>query len=246
MTSSASSEAGADARVRVLGIETATGIASVGVLASAAGIERRRTIVASHASDLLALIEDTLRAADLSMRELDLVAVSIGPGSFTGLRIGLSVAKGLALAGRLPIVGVPTLEAYAASLGPRPGSIWPVLDARKGEVYAASFRWSGDVMRCVSPPSAVEAVAFADRLAAPCLLVGDGVDAYAEIWAAAETGSPCALLRLAEAPPSGVTVARLGALRLAVSGGDELAGIEPTYCRQPDAERSRAVRVSAG
>src|SRR5262245_52075822 len=105
----------------------------------------------SHARTLLPLIDAALAAAGVGLRQLDLLAVSIGPGSFTGLRIGLSVAKGLALATGLPVVGVPTLEAYALHVGPRPGLICPVLDARKGEVYGAVFRWQGGESLCVSP-----------------------------------------------------------------------------------------------
>jgi tRNA threonylcarbamoyl adenosine modification protein YeaZ len=87
------------------------------------------------------LIDAVLAEADVRLADLARIAVSIGPGSFTGLRIGLSVAKGLALATGIPLVGVPTLEAYAHALGPAPDPIWPVLDARTGEIYAACFRW---------------------------------------------------------------------------------------------------------
>lgn len=230
--------------MRVLGIETATGVASIGVVADDVVIERRRAVAASHARELLALIDDSLAAAGTALCAIDLVAVSIGPGSFTGLRIGLSVAKGLAFANGLPIIGVSTLEAYAASLGSRPGWIWPVLDARKGEVYAAGFRWSGETMRCVAAPSVIEAAAFAARLEAPCLVLGDGVDTYAEIWAAA-AASPFESRRLAEAPPSGVSVARLGAFGVGTGGAADLAALEPAYCRRPDAERNAGVVVSA-
>src|SRR5689334_18463142 len=103
----------------------------------------------SHARTLLPLIDNALAAARCELSDLDLIAVSIGPGSFTGLRIGLSVAKGLALATGLPAVGVPTLEAYANCAGARSGLLCPVLDARKGEVYGAAFQiGKGQALEC--------------------------------------------------------------------------------------------------
>ncbi len=230
--------------MRVLGIETATAVASVGVVTGEVVVECHRAIAASHARELLPLIDEALMEAGIALRGIELVAVSIGPGSFTGLRIGLSVAKGLAFANGVPIIGVSTLEAYAASLGSRPGWIWPVLDARKGEVYAAGYCWSGEALRCIAAPSVIEAAAFADRLEAPSLLLGDGVDTYAEIWAAA-AACPFESRRLADAPPSGVAVARLAALRLGTTGAGDLATLEPAYCRRPDAERNGSVVVSA-
>ena len=161
----------------------------------------------SHARTLLPLIDEVLAAGGVALRALDLLAVSIGPGSFTGLRIGLSVAKGLALATGLPVVGVPTLAAYADTAGPRPGLVCPVLDARKGEVYAAAFHWPEEPDRrrrgqaaalvastaptsrrcwssmaeCIVAPVAVTPAQCAS-VRAPCTLFGDGVDAYAGLW----------------------------------------------------------------
>lgn len=229
--------------MRVLGIETATSLASVGVLAGAELIERRGGDASSHGRELIPLIDVVLSLAGLDSSDLDLIAVSVGPGSFTGLRIGLSVAKGLAIAWRLPIVGVPTLDAYAAAIGPRSGAIWPVLDARKGEVYAAGYRWLGDTMRCFMPPRAIDADAFAYHLESPCLVVGDGVDAFSGRWVAAGAG-PLEMRSLSEAPPSGAVVAREGASRFASQGADDWARLEPLYCRRPDAERRRSAYLS--
>ena len=185
--------------MRVLGIETATSIASVGIVdADHVAAEQTLPMRGNHARTLLPLIDEVLAAAGMGVRDLGLLAVSIGPGSFTGLRIGLSVAKGLALATGLPVSGVPTLEAYARRAGPRPGLLCPVLDARKGEVYAAAFRWSGDEPVCVAAPVAVTPERFAASLRPPCTLVGDGVDAYFELWrrALGEGNAPPAEKRL--------------------------------------------------
>ncbi len=250
--------------MRALGIETATSIASVGIVVEDRVVaERSLPMHGSHARTLLPLVDEALAAAGVTLAALDLLAVSIGPGSFTGLRIGLSVAKGLALATGLPVVGVPTLEAYAHTAGPRSGLLCPVLDARKGEVYAAAFRWpggrravaaggvragarhqhdadgaapsSGSLPQCVVPPAAVVPEHFAASVRAPCTLIGDGVDAYAEIWRRA-LGEGAELIPFAALPPSGAVVARLGSARAAPFGADDLASLAPRYCRSSQAE----------
>lgn len=221
---------------RALGIETATSIASVAiVVANRVAAERALPMRGSHARTVLPLIDATLEAAGIGLRTLDVLAVSIGPGSFTGLRIGLSVAKGLALATGLPVVGVPTLDAYAHHVGPRPGLLCPLLDARKGEVYAAAYRWQAGDPLCVMPPAAVAPERFAAAVHGPCTLVGDGVDAYADLWRR-ELGDAAELISFAALPPSAASVARLGLTRAVASGTDDLADLEPSYCRPSQAE----------
>lgn len=233
--------------MRVLGIDTATAIASVGAVTADATVERQQPMAGSHARTLLPLIDDVLSAAGIGLRDLDLLAVSIGPGSFTGLRIGLAVVKGLALAAEIPLVGVPTLRAYALSVGERSEAVWPVLDARKGEVYAAGYRWFGGELAEVAAPAAVAPATLAARLQGPCLLVGDGVDAYADRWTALPG---IAQRRLIEQPPSGGVVARLGRDLFAAAGAADLAALEPRYCRLSEAEMHRdaaaLAAVSAG
>ena len=230
--------------VRAIGIETATSIASVGI------VETDHVLAAqslpkggNHARALLPLIDSALHAAGIGLRDLDLVAVSIGPGSFTGLRIALSAAKGLALATGLPIVGVPTLEAYAATAGPRPGLVCPVLDARKGEIYAAAYQWEGADLRCVRPPVAIDPARFAASIDTPCTLIGDGVDAYGELWRLRLSDAD--LVPFSTLAPSGAVVARLGVARADASGTDDLADLEPFYCRVSEAELTHARRAAA-
>jgi tRNA threonylcarbamoyladenosine biosynthesis protein TsaB len=225
--------------VSVLGLDTATGVASVGVAGADQLVERAQPVAGSHARALLPLIDAVLAEANVGLADLSRIAVSIGPGSFTGLRIGLSVAKGLALATGIPLVGIPTLEAYAHAVGPGPDPIWPVLDARKGEIYAACFRWHGDALRTEMAPTAMAPADLLERLSAPCTLVGDAVDAYATAWASLPSG--IRRLGLADRPPSGAVIARLAADRAATP----LAALEPAYCRASEAEVHRERRVAA-
>ena len=237
--------------MHVLGIETATSIASVAIVNADQVIrELEQPMRGSHARTLLPLIDAALVAAQLELGGLDLIAVSIGPGTFTGLRIGLSVAKGLALATGLPVVGVPTLEAYAHRAGVRPGLLCPVLDARKGEVYGAAFQFGAHragtanaeptALQCVIAPAAIAPNRFAASLQQqPCTLFGDGVDAYAELWRR-ELGNEAELIPFADLAPSAAVVARLGAARAGSPDAADTADLEPSYCRQSEAELSHA------
>jgi tRNA threonylcarbamoyladenosine biosynthesis protein TsaB len=222
--------------VRVLGIETATRVASVGI-ADADGIlaERVLPMQGSHARTLVQLIDETLAAAACALSDIELLAVSIGPGSFTGLRVGLSVAKGLGLAAGLPLVGVPTLDAYAEAAGSAAGMICPVLDARKGEVYGAAFQRADGTLQRVLEPSAMPPARFADAVQTPCTVIGDGVDAYEALWRRA-LGVDAVLVPFAALPPSGAVVARCGGIRAERFGADDLDALEPAYCRPSQAE----------
>jgi tRNA threonylcarbamoyladenosine biosynthesis protein TsaB len=184
------------------------------------------------------MIEAALSTAGLGLPDLQLLAVSIGPGSFTGLRIGLSVMKGFSLSAGLPIVGVPTLEAFAHAAGPRPGLVCPVLDARKKEVYGAVFRWRGKALEHVCDAAVLSPQSFAERLSTPCTLLGDGVEAYESIWRD-RFGVGTELVPLRDCPPRGTSVALLGAQLFKARGADDPAQLVPIYLRKSEAELGR-------
>src|SRR5207245_6411196 len=131
----------------------------------------------THSERLMSAVDRVLADARWTPRDLAGLAVAVGPGSFTGLRIAVSTAKGLALALGLPISAVPTLDAMAAALPWAALPVCPVLDARKGEVYASLYRWDGAAMRREWEYLALAPEALAARLGEPTLLVGDGAPA---------------------------------------------------------------------
>lgn len=201
------------------------------MLADAAERESR-----SHTVSLPRLVERTLAAAGLVIADVDALAVSIGPGSFTGLRVGLALAKGLAFAGRLPLVGVPTLEALAWAADAAPGErICAALDARKQEVYAALFDASADGPRRLTPDMALRPADLAARLEPRCVLVGDASDVHGAVLGVRAVVRPFATHH-----PRGGIVARLGAARLARGDADDVGALEPTYVRAPEAELAAA------
>jgi tRNA threonylcarbamoyladenosine biosynthesis protein TsaB len=207
--------------------------------------ERSLVVTSSHATALLRLLGEVLDESALDLADVELVAVSIGPGSFTGLRIALSAAKGLCLATGIPIVGVPTLEILARALGPRRGLVCPVLDARKGEVYGAAFQWDGEDLRAVRSACAVSPAVFAHLLESPCTLLGDGVDAYEKVWKE-HLGEGASLIPAASLPASGAATARLGGILFRTRGADDPETLEPDYLRRSEAEIKRGSRSSGG
>lgn len=221
----------------VLGIDTATRIASVGLVSEGRVLaEEARLAAANHTETLLPLILRVLELAGRSLPEVHGLSVSIGPGSFTGLRIALGTVKGFAYALKQKVVGVATLEALARTVTDWEGHICPVLDARKGEVYTARFHRhrSGQFTR-LSPDLVVSPREFFSRLEDPCAFLGDGLERYGECLQE-QCGPKARLLPFASHHPRGGVIARMGWERLHRGEADDLGALAPCYVRKPDAE----------
>jgi tRNA threonylcarbamoyladenosine biosynthesis protein TsaB len=193
----------------------------------------------NHAGTLPRLTDELLAETGRLARE-DVLAVTIGPGSFTGLRIALSFAKGLAFAGGHRLVGIPTLDALAVTAPTEPGRVCAVLDARKREIYAALYeRTEGRLVRC-GEPRAIDAERLARALAPPCTFIGDGVEAYGDVFRRA-LGADAHLVASAAHPPIAIAVGRLAAVRLRETpAGDDVRSLAPTYVRPPEAELTQS------
>jgi len=194
--------------------------------------EASRRADRSHAVSLPALVLQVLDEAGIESASVGGLAVSIGPGSFTGLRVGLAFAKGLAWAGRVPLAPVPTLEALAWVAEAAPGSrVCAAIDARKGEIYAALFTIgpTGAPVR-ETPDRAWNAHDLAARLPDGTIVVGDADVEYGDVL-----GVRAHLRPGATHPPRGGVVARLGAARLRLGGHQPLDALEPVYVRPADA-----------
>lgn len=191
----------------------------------------------AHAAALPTLVARVLADAGVSVDRLDGIAVSIGPGSFTGLRIGLGFAKGLVLARWFALVGVPTLAALAEVAAAAPGeTVCAALDARKQEVYAALFRAvDGGRVERLGPDEALAPTVLAGRLEPSCILVGDAAEAYADAL-----GRRAVVRPFATHHPRGGVVARLGWERLAAGETAAPGDLEPVYVRAPEASLPRA------
>jgi tRNA threonylcarbamoyladenosine biosynthesis protein TsaB len=216
--------------VIVLGIETATAVCSVG-LAGDFGLPMEQSISESriHSEKLLTLVGSVCDGQGLKLSQLDAVAVSIGPGSFTGLRIGLSSAKGLCYALHKPLLAVPTFEAVAAAVcasHPECAKIVVCVDAKQGEYYVGLYEKNGAVVDACLPvgrKTLPEAAALADSLKA--VLVTDRVDEAGKI--AADPG----LVRNILPYCRGGIVAFLGCRRLKMGDTADIESAEPYYLK---------------
>jgi tRNA threonylcarbamoyladenosine biosynthesis protein TsaB len=216
--------------MRVLALDTATEGCSVAVLVGEQSIERFVELGRGHAEQVLAMVKDLLAEAQLSLSMLDGIAASVGPGSFTGVRISVSVAQGLAFGANLPVAPVTTLEALACQVTRRGAArALACLDARMGEVYWAAF--TADLERGVipsnspkvGPPSSVTPPGPGDYQG-----IGRGFAAYPVL--SALPGLVVAT-EDSHALPHAREFARLGALRLASGQGLDPADLSPLYLR---------------
>ena len=194
---------------------------------------------------LLPMAESILRATGLSFSDVGLFAVTEGPGSFTGVRIGTSLVSGIAFGRNIPCVGVSTLEALAENLAGLRGIIVPVMDARRSQVYTATFTSDGERLTRLTPDRAISLSALAEELSAaesPIYLSGDGYRVASKALLAAGVAlSPTPELLITA---SAVSVARVAIRKF--ERGEYVSDRElvPTYLRLPQAERERLERLS--
>lgn len=222
---------------RVLAVDTASRSCSVAVrvgdlLAAEMAVVSERT----HSVHLMRMIRETLSMANLSLAALNGLAVSIGPGSFTGLRIGISTVQGLALAGGKPCVGVSSLEVLAAACLPGPRGILALMDARKGEVYAGHYRESAGCLERLAPERVLPIEALLHAVDSPHLFVGDGAQRY-QVRIREILGDLASFAPPEQHFPRAGVLARLAQPRLEGQRDSAPGLLDPRYLRQPEAER---------
>lgn len=232
-----------DAPAWLLAIESASERASVALLRDGEVVDARPAPPGRPASEtLLPSVLALLEAHALEPGALGGIAVSIGPGSFTGLRVGVATAKGLAFGRATGVAAVPTLAALAAKgaalAGKAASEVVAVLDARRGELYAAVHRGDDPLAKPLWGPVVIGIEALAARLApvpGALLVVGEGAEAVA----AALGTDRVRCLSPPEGVPDAVWVGRLGARLLAAGEGLAAADLAPAYVRRAEAEVRR-------
>jgi tRNA threonylcarbamoyladenosine biosynthesis protein TsaB len=168
---------------------------------------------------------------------VEAIAVSIGPGSFTGIRIGLATAKGLAYAWKIPLFGIPTMDVLAHGSPMADGWVCPLLDAQKGNVYQALYRWQDGEMKNEWPVRIVSAKQAVEDLAAlnvPVLIKGDGISFCEESLGA--FGDRLIIAPVHGRYPKASSVAMLGLAALKQGGSSASTEVNPLYVRRPEAE----------
>lgn len=222
--------------MRLLALETATLFGGVAVMEDDTLIaESRAGVKVTHSERVMAEIDHVLRHSGMTIRDIDVFGISIGPGSFTGLRVGLSTVKGLAYSTGAGVVAVPTLEAFAWNLPFTNCRVCPMLDARKKQVYTAIFKWSGDGFVRVLDECAIAVSDLLPRIKEPTVFLGEGMALNRE-----EIAKGLGELALFAAPhksaPSPANTAFL-CMRKALSGEfADAPALTPLYLRRSDAE----------
>jgi tRNA threonylcarbamoyladenosine biosynthesis protein TsaB len=220
--------------MRLLAIDTAVEACSVGFADGERLVTRSLDAGRSHAEHLMGMIRDVVAEAGVPLAELDCIAVTTGPGSFTGIRIGIAAVRGLALVNRTPTAGVTTLAVHAEearqTLGPRP--VIAAIAAGRGELYGALFSEDGAE---VEPPAAASAQVFAAMVAADTVIVGSGAD----LVLAALPMAPKATVAHRRQSPSVAALCALAA-RIAPS----LTPLRPLYLRPPDAKPQTGAAIA--
>jgi len=202
--------------MRILAVDTCLPACSVAILDGERLLDRiSEPMLRGHQERLAPMVEQAMTRAGLAFGALDRIAVTLGPGSFTGLRVGLSFAKGLGVALKIPVSGVSALEALAHGL---PGRVIAMVDARRGQAYWQAFT---DGAAACAPRATAVADAAAHFRAGPQIVIGPGANLLTAFF-------PDADLRTIPAPDP-VAVARLGAV--AAPGS-----LTPIYLRAPDAK----------
>jgi len=226
--------------MKILAIETSTMLGGVAIADDSAGLiaEVRLNVKSTHSERLMTEIDHVLKQSFLKISDIDVFAIAVGPGSFTGLRIGLSTAKGLAYATGKPIVSVPTLEAFAWNFPYCRYPVCTLLDARKKEVYAAVFRWedAGFVRLIdeisISVDSLVGKAEFPDE---KILFAGEGAILYKnEITELMGDGALFASPEKMSLSPA--NVASLGLKKASQKDFSEPVSLVPFYIRSSEAE----------
>jgi len=215
--------------MKILGIDTSS--ESLGI----ALLEDERLIINSekvhglrHSRDLIPTIKKLLNQVSLRLRDIDGIAVSIGPGSFTGLRIGVTAAKTLSIVTGKPVTGVPTLKAIAYNAYHYPGIICPIVDARKQMIYASLYKKGKNGLKKIAGDMLLPVDKLLDEINSKTLFIGDGLKLYGKKIQRvkkefAEFSPPQLWL------PRSDTVAMLGFKKIKAGKTDNPLGLVPAY-----------------
>ncbi len=191
----------------------------------------------SYSSILMPLIDELLKAYQVRLTDLKALAVALGPGSFTALRIGLATIKGLAYSSGTPVVGIPSLDSLAWNLWGQAGLICPLIDAKRGEVYSANYRFDNDKqeMTRLSCYQVLAPEKLAEQTAEEMFFTGDGLARCGSLLADL-LGERARFAPQSDWLPRGRNLLALAWARVNTGDFDELSDLAPLYVRRSQAE----------
>ncbi len=227
--------------MRILGIESSSLVASVAIVEDGVTMaEYSANFKKTHSQTLLPMIDEMVSLLGIDLSTIDAIAISGGPGSFTGLRIGSATAKGLGLALKKPLIHVPTLDGTAYNLFGASGLICPIMDARRNQVYTGIYRFEKD-FQVVMEQDAMDMGELIDKLNAMgerVIFLGDGVPVHEKRIAECMT-VPYDLAPAHVNRQRAAAIATLGARYFAEGKIQDAAEHGPDYLRKSQAERER-------
>lgn len=225
--------------MKILAIDTSTKSGSVALTDDDNIIaERMLNREVTHSETLLPAINNIFEESGLASCDIDLFALTLGPGSFTGIRIGVSTIKGFAFALDKPVVGVSTLEALARNFPLVEEEITPLLDARRGEFYSADFKWENGELERLSEDSALSPEAILEKERGKTLFVGDGLIKMAESLEAS-LGEKAVFAQDNDSYIKGSVVASMALSKFHKGEILDAASFTPLYLRRSEAEINR-------
>lgn len=230
--------------MRILGIESSSLVASVAIVEDETTMaEYTVNFKKTHSQTLLPMIDEMVKLLEIDLSTVDAIAVSGGPGSFTGLRIGSATAKGLGLALHKPLIHVPTLDATAYNLYGTEALICPIMDARRNQVYTGIYRFreSFEIVHGQDAMDIDELIGILNSMGEPVIFLGDGVPVFRS--RIEETLTVKALFAPAHVNRQRASaVAALGAVYFKEGKTETAMEHKPDYLRKSQAEREREER----
>lgn len=220
----------------VLSIETCTQVSSVALYGDGGLVaEYTLGLKVTHSQRLVSAIDRILQDTGVTMADIDAVAVSFGPGSFTGVRVAVSTAKGLAYAGNIPVIPVSSLLGLACRFTGVRRAVCTLLDARRKEVYSALFRFSGGKVETVSADKAISPAALCGEIREPTLFVGEGAVKYKSLFEE-RIPSLCFFVPGALNYLSAASIGEIGLQYLKAGRIMDPGALVPNYIRRSEAE----------
>ena len=225
--------------MKILAVDTATRSCSVAIVDDGMACAELTTVNSqTHTKHLMPMIDTVCDMSGLKIADMDGFAVTIGPGSFTGLRIGISTVKGLAWSLNKPVVGISSLDALAWQCIPAPYPVCTMLDARKQEVYYCRYRFQDGKLKKDRSEQVIAPAEAINDIREPCLFIGNGANLYKEEIQeklgelAHFAGGNQDIIRAS-------SVAGLSFKRFVDHQTDDVASLVPRYIRKSDAELYR-------
>ncbi|MFH1782804.1 MAG: tRNA (adenosine(37)-N6)-threonylcarbamoyltransferase complex dimerization subunit type 1 TsaB [Candidatus Omnitrophota bacterium] len=225
--------------LKIIGIDTSSKFLSIGLSEDSSMItEEHKLLDRSHSRFLIPYIEDMLKKQDISIDEIDCFFIGLGPGSFTGLRIGVSTVKGLGMGSHKTCMGVPSIDAIAMNVGNEGDTIVPVIDAKRSLVYTSVYTMKKNIRKNETGHLLVNIDTLMEKVSEGSIFLGDGLTLYKD-----DIKKKCKRAVFMEEKywyPKASNIIKLGLEKLKTSKNNDLSELDPIYLYAKDCQVKRS------